>query len=331
LGERQKEMNPFGGGSGNLAEAERLDIMIRYEEQLFKIREMEMSGRYSPRFIAEVKRQLDDITNYDLSKIEEKFSIFAQAIREPMQQAFSSLFTDVVRGTKSIGDVLNEFLTQVANFFANLAAQFVTNQVMGWFKQLGMFALGGLGGGLGSGVGAGMSAGSGATTFMTGANTIASGVTIPGVSNFNEGGEIERMANLAKNGEILNLGLAVNKALRKEGNGGIPAVAHVGEQILTTRNGDAQLFRQLETNGEWDRIKYNFKYQGNAIPNFFDGGTVGKVGTVSPSRTPQGNPQGAVYNYAINVTTKDADSFRKSQSLIAQEQKLLQERRQRFN
>jgi hypothetical protein len=107
-------------------------------------------------------------------------------------------------------------------------------------------------------------------------------------------------------------------------------VAHVGEQILTTHNGDAQLFRQLETNGEWDRIKYNFKYQGDAIPNFRDGGSVGNINT-SNKRTPQVSTQGAVYNYAINVTTKDADSFRKSKSLIAQEQKLMMERNNRFN
>lgn len=325
--EKQKEMNPFGGGTQIFAKAEELDILSRYREQLLKIKEMELSGEYTPQFINQLRKQLDEITNFDLSKIEEKFSIFAQAIREPMQQAFSSLFTDVIRGTKTITDVLNEFLTQVANFFANLAAQVITNQAMGWFKQLGLFAIGGLGGSNVAGS-IGSNIGNSASTFLGGANMIASGVTIQG---FDDGGTVQRMASLAKDGEILNLGLAVSKALAEEGAGGIPIVAHLGEQILTDRNGDAQLFRQLQQNGEWDRIKYNFKYQGDFIPNYKDGGPVGKIATPMKNTPQRNNPQGVVYNYAINVTTKDADSFRKSKSLIAQEQKLMQERNNRFN
>lgn len=332
IGEKQKEQNPFGGGSAYFAEAERLDIALRYRDQLNKIKEMEESGLYDPQFIAKLEEQVRAMEEMDLSKVEEKFNIFAQAIREPLQQAFSSMFTDVVKGTKSIGDVLLQFLDSVASFFANLAAQMVTNQVMGWFKQLGMFAVGAVGGAIGGGIGlsgggsmdlGGLSAGTAATDFVS-ANSysIASGINIAGMYN---GGEVEKIANFADGGLVGG----IYKAMQKEGFGAVPIVAHIGEQVLTDRNGDAQLFRQLEANGEWNRIKQDFKYNGNNIRNFSYGGTVGNVNTPT-MRTPQGNSQGAVYNYAINVTTKDADSFRKSKSLIAQEQKLMMERNNRF-
>lgn len=322
LAERKKEINPYGGGSRNFAEAEKLDIAIRYEEQLIKIQKMELSNKYSPQFIASLKAQLDEITNYDLSKIEEKFSVFGQAIKEPMQQAFTSLFGDVVRGTKSIGEVLNGFLSQIANFFATIAAQLATNAMMGFFKNLGLFNIAGFSGG-------GTVTSSGQVSNFKEGGIVALETPVASSSTLNRDA-ITRIANFAKGGEVLDLGLAVHQALKREGTGGVPVVAHIGEQILTTRNGDAQLFRQLEKSGEWDRIKYNFKYQGDFIPNFKMGGPVGNINTVK-IRTPQGNPQGAVYNYTLNVTTKDADSFRKSKSLIAQEQKLMMERNNRFN
>lgn len=74
------------------------------------------------------------------------------------------------------------------------------------------------------------------------------------------------------------LGLSVAAAMKREGPQAVPIVASVGEEVLSTRNGDAQFYRALKQRGAWSEIKVN---------NFADGGTVSPASSgrnVSSSR-----------------------------------------------
>ncbi|HET8689520.1 MAG TPA: hypothetical protein VFM18_23155, partial [Methanosarcina sp.] len=286
IGEVQNQMNPFGGGNKFLMEAERLDILSKYAEELEKIKQLEEEGK-PPEYIAQLNAQLEQMKNFELDKLAEKYNIFAQAIKEPLNNVFKSLITDFVKGTTSLQDIMLNFLNSVADFFANIASQMLTQKVMGWLGPIFGFSGGGT------------------------------------VGNYKDGGVIE-VPNFADGGMIEGIA----KAIRKEGSGAIPIVASIGEQILSKRNGDAQFFRSLERSGQWKEMKQSWKFNGS-IPNFNSGGPIGGNFMSRPiNRT--NNNSSVVYNTSINVNAKDAQSFRKSKSQIAQEQRLAQERQNRF-
>lgn len=68
------------------------------------------------------------------------------------------------------------------------------------------------------------------------------------------------------------LGLSVAAAMKREGPQAVPIIASVGEEVLSTRNGDAQFYRALKQRGAWSEMKVN---------NFADGGTVNPASSVS--------------------------------------------------
>lgn len=83
---------------------------------------------------------------------------------------------------------------------------------------------------------------------------------------FANGGMVQNAANGAK---VAALTAGIQQAMVREGNNAIPIVAQKGEQILSTKNGDAQFWRALRDNNMWDALK-----SGN-VANFAGGGTVG--------------------------------------------------------
>ena len=83
------------------------------------------------------------------------------------------------------------------------------------------------------------------------------------VGAFAFGGTIR---NYAQGGDVMALGMAVTAAMRREGPQAVPIVASVGEEVLSTRTGDAQFYRSLKERGVWNDLKVN---------NYADGGSVG--------------------------------------------------------
>jgi hypothetical protein len=51
------------------------------------------------------------------------------------------------------------------------------------------------------------------------------------------------------------LGLSVAAAMKREGTQAVPIVASVGEEVLSTGNGDAQFYRSLKERGIWNDLK----------------------------------------------------------------------------
>ena len=119
----------------------------------------------------------------------------------------------------------------------------------------------------------------------------------------------------------LMLGDAVSKAMMAEGTNAVPIVVERGEQILSQRNGDAQLFRQLQRNGIWRELKRN-----SQASNFASGGEVGQ--TINPvmdlGSTANNRRASKTVNFTqnFNINTPDPNSFRASQKQVMLESEL---------
>lgn len=77
---------------------------------------------------------------------------------------------------------------------------------------------------------------------------------------FGDGGTVPNRAfggtvpNYADGGNVSGLGMAVAAAMKREGPQAVPIVASVGEEILSTGNGDAQFYRALKERGIWQEM-----------------------------------------------------------------------------
>jgi tape measure domain-containing protein len=111
-------------------------------------------------------------------------------------------------------------------------------------------------------------------------------------------------------------GGSIDEVMQKERNLSrkepVLAVLHQGEEVLSTLNQDAQFYRRLKRSGQWDELK-----TGSGIQSFATGGTVRSVQVESSSsnRSRMAYAQTTVYN----ITTPNADSFRKSQGQLIEE------------
>jgi hypothetical protein len=142
------------------------------------------------------------------------------------------------------------------------------------------------------------------------------GQKIPKVDNFLNGGKAKNKLE-----SMVNLSLGISKAMKKEGANALPIVVSLNEQILSQKNGDADFFRYLEKSGEWESLKSDYKYNKN-IPNYLNGGSIGNPTTNNMNRS---NSNTVVNNNSyVTVKATDVNSFRKSSSLIAQEQRIAQ-------
>lgn len=107
----------------------------------------------------------------------------------------------------------------------------------------------------------------------------------------------------------------IGRAMAAEGKGAIPIVAHKGEEILSTRNNDAQFQQALKRSGDWDRMK--------SVSGFAKGGTVGGSSNSYASalrKTKESRP--TVNNYSNQVSYNlhgDSNSLRQSVSQIESE------------
>ena len=153
--------------------------------------------------------------------------------------------------------VMASFASSIADVAAQLAATKLAEGIAGMFSG---------GGGLGGAI-SGLFGG-----VFGGTKTAYNGME---VSNYMMGGKVGNY----NNGGVVGLGLSVQAAMQREGAGAIPIVAHKGEQILTTKNKDAQFYRSIKRNGMWDEMKRNTK-------NYMYGGEVGGMSAIT----------GAAYN-----------------------------------
>jgi hypothetical protein len=156
---------------------------------------------------------------------------------------------------------------------------------------------------------------------------------MPKIGNFKEGGKITKIPKIdtfAKGGAVknnlesmVNLSLGISKAMKKEGANAVPAVLSINEEVLRYTNGDADYFRVLEKSGVWESMKSDYKYN-RSIPNYLNGGSIGNPSTNMMNHSNSNTTVNNISNVTVKAT--DVNSFRKSSSLIAQEQKIAQAR-----
>jgi hypothetical protein len=194
--------------------------------------------------------------------------------------------------TAQIFDVLKGALSGFAQSIAQVAAQMAaTAAIKGIAGMVG--GGGGLGGLVGNLIG----------NAKDGAQVTSS------ISNYSMGGEV---------GSAMSLKNGIDTAMRREGSGAVPVVVSEGEQILSKRNGDAQLYRSLKAQGDWDNIK-----RAN-IGNYANGGTVGNPGASSRLRGMGGG--NSYSNTQVTIVAPNPESFHKSRSVIQREVQSSQER-----
>jgi tape measure domain-containing protein len=274
-------------------DAARLEIGGEFGDRRFDLRKRLDRREIDPVTFTNISANLDRLEQINLSQA------FIDA--NPFAQAFSDLLLSTVdsasQSFKNMGEVGLNALRQIGMMLAKLAIQMIAMKI---------FGIGG-GGGLnfsGAFGGTGFSGGgfAGGAYTSVGASTIA----------FKYGGAVP---NFSYGGDVAGLGAMVVRAMAREGAGAVPIVAHKGEQILSDLNGDAQLFRALQRNGEWRNIKQSY-----GVQNYNYGGMVGGDRTSNTS-SPRGNTtRGDVHYHATyNISTPNPDAFRKSQDQITRE------------
>ncbi|MGL4883865.1 MAG: hypothetical protein ACRC8K_22820, partial [Waterburya sp.] len=262
--------------------------------------------------------ELERLNKFKLENIRQEFDLLGRTIEDTFSDSFQKGLNEFILGKSTILEFLDSIVRAFAEAFSTIASQWVQSQITN-------LLFGGTNTELNSSVATPQSplvggVRGGASSPFGGIGGILGGV----IGLFNDGGRSDtpvEMTPLAPlvgglgGGGAASLGKGIMAAMAREGANAVPIVVSKGEQILSTNNGDAQFFRTLQASGQWLRLKQN-NYQVN---NYKYGGMAGEasnfnVGNNSKQslkdRAREGN------NITINVTTPDADSFRKAQGQI---------------
>jgi tape measure domain-containing protein len=229
---------------------------MSFQNQIAEIDRMVESGQLFAETAATIKQNLIELNELQLSNIETQFDPLVQGLGF-VKDGFQSLVAQMLTGSASIGDILQN----MANQFANLASQLLMNEL---FNMI----LGdtfGLGGFLGSGGGT-----PGWLQAATSAVSLFSGGGIGGFLGFKDGGMVGGASDF---NDIRSADNAIGKALRKEGTNSVLATLTEGELVLTTAQ--ARRFYEMGL----DRV----------IEGYRDGGVVGGRKFSTPQMSiPQG-------------------------------------------
>ena len=317
VGDRLSENSLFGG-LNEKAIAEQTRILGEYAS---RIRDIDVAiaqegenTAFADRLKA-VREQLIQLRDSELEDIPSKINNVIQGIGRPIEGFFTSLFGDFIRGQATLQDMFVGFLGQVGNFFAQLAAQMVANQAIGFLGQLFGVALGAGVSTAVSGVGSGFAGGTGTAEFVA---PTSIGIADKGLSL-----TPAMMSNLS--GNPLALGLAVQQAMKEEGSGAIPVVGHVGEMMISRKTGDAQLMKSLMRSGEWSRMKNSYS-PNMKVKNYKFGGPIGSGESRIFNGGRSDNSQTYNDNRTYNINSSDANGVKRSLSQLSQEETLRRER-----
>lgn len=237
-------------------------------------------------------------TQKKLTESNEYINIIADAVGSN----FTSTVEAVSSRQKGLLQGLQDFGLGVITSVRNSLLQMVQKLlVSGILKLLSKF-LGGA-----SGIGnIGTSAVSGGASLL-GAIGFSDGGE---VTNFSEGGTVNNtVQNFADGGAAL-LGMSALAALEREGSNAVLAALTPGEQVLTNKNRDADVYRQLEATGQWAEIKAS-------VGNYADGGTVGSASVAIAAKTSKSKSLGEpLPPILVSIYAKDVDSFNRSQDQV---------------
>ena len=198
-----------------------------------------------------------------------------------LQGSVQGLFSDLLSGSKSVGEALKGFLSSIVSQLSDMASKFISSELFGFLTGkgskgtnalagampdqggggiLGMFGglLGG-GGGIGSLLGGIFGGGGGAATDLVGGG-LGSALSFFGMA---DGGVVAPNSM----GELRKSDSAIGRALRREGSNSVIAALTPGERILT-----------VNENKAFEKMRLDRMISGE-VPGFRNGGVVGGINT----------------------------------------------------
>ena len=299
--------DPFSA-IANRNEAARLRIDSRFQEDTFDLDRKLADGLITPDTYSAIADDLERMRDIDLTNAFVEANPYAQELSNTLGQLFEDAFT----GFKNVGEIAGNFFKSIGKMLLQMALQAAVFRIFGMFAGVGGGSVPSGGGGMGF-------------TPNLGIAKLGGTVTKDGVRNYFMGGKVDGRSPQ----DIYALGISVADAMRREGVGATPIVAHRGEEVLTTRNGDAGFFRHLRSTGDWQKMKMNRARPNYSVANFFSGGTVGKSANQFVRRSGGDRSQPITNTTVFNITTPNPDGFRKSQKQIDRAEQLRRDRNSR--
>jgi rare lipoprotein A len=187
-----------------------------YRRGSLEIEQLAASGKYSNEQLSELRKNLESLNTIKLENIRAEFDVWT-GVMESTKGQFEGFFGSMIRGTASIGEAFSNLIGGIADNLANLAAQYLTNEIFasifGISNKPAIQESGG-GGLLGGGIGG----------------------ILGGLLGFANGGEIGNYAN----GGIIG---AMQRERAMTGRRAHLIVASEGERILNHK--EAQIWNKI--------------------------------------------------------------------------------------
>lgn len=272
--------------TGNRFESDRLnaEIGLRKELLALKEREIQINNQALTEGFSESDRQLAlsgsiELFESNLKRLTDSTNTYASIFKETLASPLTNFFQDLISGSKSLEETVLGLAQGIVSNLAQISAQLITN----WLLTQALGGLFGLGGN--SGIG---------NASFGGIGGLLGGI-------FYDGGTV---------GQSKALDLTSAYRTEKIMGGGEPTLAMLtkGEEVLSKRKGDAQLYRSLKQSGVWQQLKQNKTLN---TPN-------ASTSSSSPSGSTSSNVT-IVNNSKYNITTPDSQSFSKSRNQLDSE------------
>jgi hypothetical protein len=281
-----------------------------YAEQQVELERFIASQNVSVEKAQQLRSELETLNQVKLDGINESFSPLKDVI-SGTAGSFKGLFTDLLSGTKSVGESFKSFIDSILSNLANLAAEFITNELFSGLIGGGKKSGGGGGGLLGGLLGI-FGGGGGGLDFLS---------AVPNLLGFHAGGVVGDRAHIlayasggtvsgcgckacsyARGGEVSGQGLqmAIADGLKKEsaltGRKSRLIIASDGE-IIVPHKVVSRLTKQ-----EKAILSGQQAPPSAAIPSFSSGGIVGaSMGSAISNRVTNMGGSTKIEGSTVNV------------------------------
>ncbi len=271
--------------TGNRFDSDRLTLELAQRRELIALREREIAinNQALTDGFSESDRQVAlfgslELFKSNMQRVLDSTNTFGNIFKETFSSPINTFFQDLIVGSKSLGETVLSLAQGVVQNLAQISAQLLTN----WLMTQALGGLFGIGGGGTGGLGNAAMGLIGAA-FSSGGTV---GSTVP-----------QGLLEAYKTERLLGGGQPVLSILTK------------GEEVLSLKNGDAQLFRSLKQNGAWEELRNP--------SNYAHGGTVGQASYYPSIRTSSNSTNITnMYTSKYEITTQDANSFSKSRNQL---------------
>jgi tape measure domain-containing protein len=292
-----------------------------YAEQQVELERFIASQNVSVEKAQQLRSELETLNQVKLDGINESFSPLKDVI-SGTAGSFKGLFTDLLSGTKSVGESFKSFIDSILSNLANLASEYLTNELfsglIGGGKKSGGGG-GGLLGGLMGIFGGGGAGGGGGLGFLS---------AVPNLLGFADGGVVGDRAHIlayasggtvsgcgcracsyAKGGEVSGQGLqmAIEEGLRKES-----ALTGRKSRLIIASDGEIVIPHKVVnrlTKQEKAILSGQQAPPSAAIPSFASGGMVGaNMGNAIASQVTQMGGSTKIEGSTVNVGSEGSMS-----------------------